>query len=567
MGKNPNSTDTLQLFALIRFGDPMNTASIPASHSERRSWIFQAVPAYFDLVEALKHIRLFRWRIKRYKEKIRAGDNAFLWLSGSGGGLIARGTVITDPQFMKDAPEELPFVKEEDKSEDEDMLFAAIEIDTVFHQPVHRETFKNHPVLSSISILNQPQGTNFSLTENQAESLNALCPRAAISGFSLAKAFAMFHKTPTEQLRVRLRRERAVQLRELLADFENMDLDRFNREVWVLESSTIHGGVDIRGKLFDSSLLEKEFAEQIAAALDAGTLELHGNYVWRPGTSIYGSPLTNVTNEEKLNHVRYALRMLNDSTKSPAEKAVDIESVPGFGFPTATGLVILLHPDDIAIMNKQTEGAFKKLRISYKGFAEFQLAAKHLKSDLGADDYLEMDWFLYQINTGMIEFEDRELHEKMLRDIDEQIEVNIANSSTVSPTEKEQLVKSRIGQGLFRKNIQQLETACRVSGVSDPRFLIASHIKPWRTCNNVERLDGANGLFLSPNIDLLFDRGYISFEDDGKLLVASVVDEETLFPLGVPCGMVNCGEFSSKQKQYLAYHRQHIFNRSTVQTE
>lgn len=534
-----------------------NVSNTPASHSLKRSWIFQAVPRYFDLTEALKHIRIFRWRIKQFKNDIRAGDDVFLWLAGSKGGMVARGTVITDPQIMEDAPEELPFVKEEDQ--DEDRLFAAIEIDTVFGQPVQRTKLKTHPVLSSISILKQSRGTNFPLTGDEAETLNALCPRAVLHSVSLVEAFSLFHANPVEQLRVRLRRERAAQLREVLGDWDSVTLDGFNREVWVLESKTLLGGEDIHGKLFDTGPLDNEFADQVAAALDAGTLELHGNYVWRPGSTIYGPRPTNATDEEKLNHVQHALRLLNDPTLSPPEKAIQIASVPGFGFPTATGLVILLHPEEIAIMNKQTEGAFEKLHINYKGFAAFQSAAKQLKSELGADDYLEMDWFLYQINQGMIEIADRKQHEEMLRDIDVQIEANIDNSATVSQTEKEQLVKSRIGQGQFRQNVQQLESSCRVSGVDDARFLIASHIKPWRACNNLERLDGANGLFLSPNIDLLFDRGHISFEDDGTLLIASIIDKETLQSLGVPCDTMNCGQFSPKQRRYLAYHRQHIF--------
>jgi hypothetical protein len=77
----------------------------------------------------------------------------------------------------------------------------------------------------------------------------------------------------------------------------------------------------------------------------------------------------------------------------------------------------------------------------------------------------------------------------------------------VSPTFREQLVKARRGQGVFRSSVLLAETACRVTGVSDPRHLRASHIKPWRDSNNAERLSGANGLLLSPHIDHLFDQG------------------------------------------------------------
>ena len=244
---------------------------------------------------------------------------------------------------------------------------------------------------------------------------------------------------------------------------------------------------------------------------------------------------------------------------TPMDKAEKINTVPGFGFTTATGVVMVFHPNDFAIWDKQSKGAFAKLSLPFENLDEFQQIAGNLKSQLDAEDYLELDWFLYQINKGMIEIENHGLREQMLRDIDDEIQSNIHETSTVSQTEREQLVKSRIGQGQFRQNVRAIELACRVSGVDDPLFLIASHIKPWRACNNDERLDGANGLFLSPNIDRLFDRGHISFADDGTLLVSPAVDVETLDRLGVPSHLVNCGLFSPKQRRYLDYHRRHIF--------
>ena len=127
-------------------------------------------------------------------------------------------------------------------------------------------------------------------------------------------------------------------------------------------------------------------------------------------------------------------------------------------------------------------------------------------------------------------------------------------------TEKEQLVKARRGQGLFRENLLTFETSCRITGVTEPQFLIASHIKPWRVATNEERLDGENGLLLSPNSDLLFDRGFISFDDDGTLLISPVADKECLLRMGIPTtSPFNVGEFSRKQKAYLAFHRRNVF--------
>jgi len=243
---------------------------------------------------------------------------------------------------------------------------------------------------------------------------------------------------------------------------------------------------------------------------------------------------------------------------SPVDKAKQIGSVPGFGFSTATGMVMIYHPNDLMIWNKQSKGAFAKLNLEMKDIDAFQVDAMDLKARIGVNDYIEMDWFLYLINQGQIEITDREQQDKMLTDIEDMVQANVMSSNVVQ-TEKEQLVKSRIGQGVFRQNIQQLEKVCRVSGVKDVRFLIASHIKPWAACNNEERLDGANGLFLSPNIDWLFDRGYISFRDDGTLMIAAVVDTETLQRLGVAPNPKNCGAFSPKQNQFLAYHRRNIF--------
>jgi putative restriction endonuclease len=80
-------------------------------------------------------------------------------------------------------------------------------------------------------------------------------------------------------------------------------------------------------------------------------------------------------------------------------------------------------------------------------------------------------------------------------------------TSDIAPTFKEQVVKARRGQGVFRSSVLLTETECRVTRVSDPKHLRASHIKPWRDATDSERLNGSNGLLLSPHIDHLFDQG------------------------------------------------------------
>lgn len=125
-------------------------------------------------------------------------------------------------------------------------------------------------------------------------------------------------------------------------------------------------------------------------------------------------------------------------------------------------------------------------------------------------------------------------------------------------TEREQLVLSRRGQGVFRRNVFQIERACRVSGITDLRLLKASHIKPWASSNNQERLDGNNGLLLTPHIDHLFDRGYVSFADDGAVLTNAEIDPEVLAKWDITNG-INVGQFNDLQKFYLQFHRENIF--------
>lgn len=135
----------------------------------------------------------------------------------------------------------------------------------------------------------------------------------------------------------------------------------------------------------------------------------------------------------------------------------------------------------------------------------------------------------------------------------------IETSSDIPETEKEQLVRSRRGQGQFRLNVQAVSPRCLLTGVSDQSFLIASHIKPWKDCSNKERLDGYNGLMLAPHVDKLFDRGWISFCDNGELMVASGAGA-VLQAWGIdPAAKVEA--FSKKHAAYLQFHRDWIFKR------
>lgn len=130
--------------------------------------------------------------------------------------------------------------------------------------------------------------------------------------------------------------------------------------------------------------------------------------------------------------------------------------------------------------------------------------------------------------------------------------------ASIPETEKEQLIKARRGQGLFRIRLEKIENACRLTGLRDKQLLIASHIKPWRKSNDIEKLDGNNGLLLSPHVDKLFDRGWISFSDKGEVLCANGNIRRIMMLWGLDPDK-NIGKFNMKQKKYLSFHRKHIY--------
>src|SRR6266700_744666 len=104
------------------------------------------------------------------------------------------------------------------------------------------------------------------------------------------------------------------------------------------------------------------------------------------------------------------------------------------------------------------------------------------------------------------------------------------------------------------QRVMMIERRCRVTLVENPLHLIASHCKPWRDATDEERLDGENGLLLTPSIDHLFDRGFIGFENSWVVLISPVAHQPSLQRMGIDTTRaVNVGEFTSGQKQFLDF--------------
>lgn len=133
-------------------------------------------------------------------------------------------------------------------------------------------------------------------------------------------------------------------------------------------------------------------------------------------------------------------------------------------------------------------------------------------------------------------------------------EQEVIDDPTLSATQKDLLIQARVGQGQFRDALLDAwNGGCCVTGCAIRQVLRASHIKPWRVSNNVERLDRYNGLLLVANIDALFDRFLISFSDAGEMLYGPEIGRVDLIALG--CDPDRAVAVSARHAPYLDWHR------------
>ena len=143
---------------------------------------------------------------------------------------------------------------------------------------------------------------------------------------------------------------------------------------------------------------------------------------------------------------------------------------------------------------------------------------------------------------------------------EQEIVDEIVKQPSLTETEKQSIIKARRGQGKYRKNLlDKYNRKCIVTGISQNKLLIASHIKPWAVCNNEERVDVENGLLLCANMDRLFDSGLITFRDDGKMYISSFVGAENRERLNISKDIIVDLQASERLLDYLEYHRDVLY--------
>jgi hypothetical protein len=138
------------------------------------------------------------------------------------------------------------------------------------------------------------------------------------------------------------------------------------------------------------------------------------------------------------------------------------------------------------------------------------------------------------------------------------VDINeIKKRRDISERTRKQLIDARRGQGEFRRGLLQKWGGCSVTRCSVNEVLRASHIKPWKAASDQERVDPNNGLLLTATLDALFDRGLISFENKGNMIVSSRLRDDACLIL-LPHERNLIREPSDCQQEYLAWHRREV---------
>lgn len=131
----------------------------------------------------------------------------------------------------------------------------------------------------------------------------------------------------------------------------------------------------------------------------------------------------------------------------------------------------------------------------------------------------------------------------------------VARDKTITKTERIAITRARVGQGVFRERLIDFWHGCSISAFPQYDILTASHIKPWRVSDNKQRLDVFNGLLLLPNYDRLFDKGYISFGNNGKIIFSRYLSESDRVLLGMN-DSIHLLKVEDEHKPYLKFHRE-----------
>ena len=125
---------------------------------------------------------------------------------------------------------------------------------------------------------------------------------------------------------------------------------------------------------------------------------------------------------------------------------------------------------------------------------------------------------------------------------------------------EKEIRRARQGQGLYREQLLAECPFCPITMINDVRLLIASHIKPWAVATDTEKLDPKNGFMLSPLYDKLFDRGFMTFTEDRRIMLSNWITPMNKKRLGVEDGQfIQLLPLDEARQEFMKFHRSSVF--------
>lgn len=223
---------------------------------------------------------------------------------------------------------------------------------------------------------------------------------------------------------------------------------------------------------------------------------------------------------------------------------------------------IKITKNDWTEVNADTYGLQRKVAAKVK---QSKLVYETYSDEFDGCDYLGICEYAFNFGSlSDLSSQAARLIGDVVRYVDPQLAENedVRKIDDPDPSVREQLILARKGQGKFRTDLMTFWGGCAVTKCTLSQVLRASHIKPWRKCTGKsERLDGRNGLLLTATLDALFDRGLISFNDNGTIKISSRLNQKDRQRLNLEDSLKLSRSLSRKQRAYLRAHREHEFER------
>lgn len=533
------------------------------------SWIFQANPKTFKIDEFLKaDPDTFTWLVTKYTSQIKQGDRVYIWRAVAGendkAGVVAEAEVVSSVQRMVSDSFGAKFWTDPSESilEADRVLLKLIRRSST-REVLKRDWLKDDSILKEMLVLRQPAGTNFPLDELESQRLAQMWARVGQNwsrSESLAGLWAYAETLGREVSRL------------------------LGSPVYVVSQITGRAIPGVYNKVMNYRSLDPQDSRNgmsgagevdrlvWADYFDAEKKELRIEEIqkdfyreWEDSIKKHGIPYNftvfnveqNNSDTENIFTVENAKRVLAAIEISEGQKKMLV------GHYAAPGRRLSVFK--LGTLAGHSDGNFGRLLYGKLGrkiatglgyehehdqigtLAEWD--SKH-RDENGHGEWILRDCFAQALEQlGWVSADVDIDEESVIRNLetDEQF-------LALPATTRQAIISARIGQGVFREKLIEYWHGCAVTGCSLNDALIASHVVPWKLADNHARLDPFNGLLLTPNLDKMFDRHLISFDEQGKIIISTSVDLEVFRTLGINSQM-RLRKFEVGHFPYLSIHR------------